>query len=190
MCHATTTYHLPPTTCHLPPTTYHLPPVNFKHYSSTTPNQQLEIGKLGEQLVAQWLKAQNWLILAYRWRCRWGEIDLIAQRGASKQLMLAFVEVKTRSWRNWDDNGLLAITPQKQAKLWQTAELFLSENPEMADFSCRFDVALVSCEHLSPTSNSSAVDDLLQVSSVQLGKPVFVTNYKLILRDYIPSAFD
>ena len=162
--------------------------MNFKHYPSATPNQRFEVGKLGEKLVAQWLQTQDWVILAHRWRCRWGEIDLIVQGGASKPLMLAFVEVKTRSCRNWDNNGLLAITSQKQAKLWQTAELFLSENPEMADFSCRFDVALVSCEYLSPTSNCSG--NPLQFSSVQLGKPVFVADYKLILRDYIPSAFD
>ncbi|NET55626.1 MAG: YraN family protein [Symploca sp. SIO2E6] len=160
--------------------------MNPKHYPSANPNQQLEVGKLGEQLVAQWLKTQAWIILAHRWRCRWGEIDLIAQRGTGKQLMLAFVEVKTRSLRNWDDHGLLAITPQKQAKLWQTAELFLSENPAMGDCSCRFDVALVSCERLSPTANSSAVDNPLQVRSVQLGTPVFVADYKLILREYIP----
>ncbi|NER98196.1 MAG: YraN family protein [Symploca sp. SIO1B1] len=164
--------------------------MNSKYHPSATPNQKLEVGKLGEHLVAQWLQAQDWVILAYRWRCRWGEIDLIAQGGTNQQRMLAFVEVKTRSCRNWDNNGLLAITPHKQAKLWQTAELFLSENPEMADFSCRFDVALVSCEYLSPTSNSSAVGNLRQVASVQLGKPVFVADYKLILRDYIPSAFD
>lgn len=184
------------------------------------------MGKLGEQLVAQWLQAQDWVILHHRWRCRWGEIDLIAQRGAgeSKQLkapecseeiqnpclkkgdkqifvnssppsmasspLLAFVEVKTRGWRNWDANGLLAITPQKQAKLWRTAELFLSQNPEMADFSCRFDVALVSYQRLSEASKSSVIGNALQFPSVQLSKPVLVADYKLVLRDYISSAFD
>ena len=181
-------------------------PVNFNQYPSATPNQKLDVGKLGEKLVAQWLQAQDWVILHHRWRCRWGEIDLIAQQGAeeTKQLnapdssppsgfsspLLAFVEVKTRSWRNWDANGLLAITPHKQSKLWQTAELFLSENPEMGDFSCRFDVALISYQRLSSTAKSAVVGNGIQVPSVQLGKPIVVADYQLILRDYISSAFD
>jgi Holliday junction resolvase-like predicted endonuclease len=74
-----------------------------------TPN----VGELGEQLVAEWLQTQDWVILHHRWRCRWGEIDLIAQRTLAQQqashkgqknnssldTLLAFVEVKTRSPR-------------------------------------------------------------------------------------------
>ena len=43
-------------------------------------HQMPDIGELGEQLVAGWLQTQDWVILHHRWRCRWGEIDLIAQR--------------------------------------------------------------------------------------------------------------
>ncbi|RMF25974.1 MAG: YraN family protein, partial [Cyanobacteria bacterium J083] len=37
-----------------------------------------QIGKAGEKLVAKWLKTQNWQILHQQWRCRFGEIDIIA----------------------------------------------------------------------------------------------------------------
>ena len=113
-----------------------------------------DIGVLGEDLVAQWLEFTGWIVLHRRWRCRWGEIDIIARRESAAQQQtlsrepqaienlpfIAFVEVKTRSRGNWDAGGLLSITPQKQAKLWQTARCFLARYPKLAEQPCRFDV--------------------------------------------------
>ena len=121
-----------------------------------------DIGILGEDFIAQWLQSNSWQILHRRWRCRWGEIDLIANNCDS----LAFVEVKTRSAGSWDAGGLLAITPQKQAKLWKTAQSFLATYQELAEYTRSFDVALVYCEKTSP--------DL---------------KYNLSLKEYIPAAF-
>jgi putative endonuclease len=98
-----------------------------------------DIGKLGEELVERWLIERGVKILQRRWRWRRGEIDTIAIEGDT----LLFVEVKTRSSENWDADGLLAITPQKQQKLVQTAELFLLKYPHLVELSCRFDVAIV-----------------------------------------------
>lgn len=179
-------------------------------------NQKADKGELGEQLVAGWLRSRGWTILHHRWRCRWGEIDLIAQQQggtesqAKKSLpnfainqqlnysltsfpQLAFIEVKTRSRGNWDADGLLSVTPSKQAKLWQAAELFLAEHPELAHLPCRFDVALVSCQPVSMESRQQPTDlSTLQevIEKVQFGQPVLVGRYRLILRDYIPSAFE
>jgi len=128
------------------------------HQSSHYP----DIGVLGEDFIAQWLQSDGWQILHRRWRCPWGEIDLIANNCAS----LAFVEVKTRRARSWDAGGLLAITPQKQSKIWKTAGCFLATYPEFGDYACRFDVALVHCEKRS-----------------------FDPKYNLSLLEYIPAAF-
>ncbi|NEO63094.1 MAG: YraN family protein [Moorea sp. SIO4G2] len=146
-----------------------------------------KVGQLGEKLVARWLQSQGWVILNHSWRCRWGEIDLIAK---GNPVALAFVEVKTRSRGNWDADGRRAITPQKQAKLRLTAELFLSEHPDLANLPCRFDVALVRCQCLSQPLHSTTADQEIESQIVELAQPVLVAGYKLILQHYMQSAFD
>lgn len=142
-----------------------------------------DAGGLGEDLVAKWLRQQGWLILARRWHCRWGELDLVIGQplpAVDCMGLVAFVEVKTRRDRNWDENGKLAITIQKQRKLWKTAQLFLLAYPHLADLPCRFDVALVNCEKLSGSVDLSAVDGI----TVAIAK-----GYQLTLAEYIQDAF-
>ncbi|MEA5471378.1 YraN family protein [Spirulina sp. 06S082] len=139
--------------------------------------RSLEVGQLGEQVVADWLQAREWQILHHRWYCPWGEIDLVAR---SPDAALIFVEVKTRSSGNWDLNGLLAITPQKQAKLWQTAEAFLAQYPNYADFLCRFDLALV---HYKRVLDSTAGS-----SPVILNQPVWRSGYEFALENYLEGV--
>jgi putative endonuclease len=51
------------------------------------------VGRYGEQVAVDRLEAAGLIILARNWRCREGEIDIIAQDGSE----VVFVEVKTRS---------------------------------------------------------------------------------------------
>lgn len=156
-----------------------------------------EFGLLAEALVAQWLTQQGGRILQRRWRCRWGELDLIAQLPptATAAATLAFVEVKARQNAGWDAGGLLAITPQKQAKLWQTAELFLSDHPDLANENCRFDVALVwgrsrpISRPISPTRSTPAPHLHIPDGPIELGQPVAIAHYSLTLQHYLPNAF-
>jgi putative endonuclease len=152
----------------------------------------LAIGKWGEEIVARWLENQGWEILHRRWFCRWGELDLIARSrsdstGVSPSV-LAFVEVKTRGSGNWDADGLLSITPQKQAKLWQAAELFCSTHPELTDLPCRFDVALVSHRPLSrsPLSEGSSAIP----AAIDLGQPIVLADRSWTLQAYLESVFE
>ncbi len=100
-------------------------------------NFNKKIGDRGEDLVKDYLLSLGYQIVAQKWHCSYGEIDLIA----AKENWLVFVEVKTRSVRNWDENGLLAISVTKQKKIILSAQSFLASNP--SEQCIRFDVALV-----------------------------------------------
>jgi putative endonuclease len=163
----------------------------------------LNSGQFGEDLVAQWLQSTGWVILHRRFSCRWGEIDIIAEHhGAEEKFLtpnsslltpdsllptplpiLAFIEVKTRSSGSWDAGGRSAITPQKQAKIWRTSEIFLSQYPDKADYPCRFDVAIVSCQRIPKNRTGvTATPEALATSSAG--------EYKFKLQEYILAAFD
>ncbi|MEJ6484228.1 YraN family protein [Nostoc punctiforme UO1] len=169
------------------------------------PSHYPDIGHLGEDLVAQWLQSTGWIILHRRFSSRYGEIDIIAQHhgqtgeklltqhslrakrpataNSTQHSLLAFVEVKTRSSGSWDAGGRSAITPQKQAKISRTAGIFLAQYPEKADYSCRFDVAIVYCQRISKNQTAViATQEALATSSTD--------GYKFKLQEYILAAFD
>jgi len=52
-----------------------------------------KLGKEGEGSAVEFLEGLGWRILERRWRCRFGELDIIALDDRT----LVFVEVKTRS---------------------------------------------------------------------------------------------
>lgn len=145
-----------------------------------------KIGNLGEQLIGRWLELQNYELLEQNWRCRWGEIDLITQDQVTG--MIAFVEVKTRNCRNWDLDGLLAIDATKQQKLIQTASLFLTKYPHLAELPCRFDVGLVSYQSCDRLIDSESA--LQQISQLKINQPVVIGSYQLIIKNYLQDAFD
>ena len=151
-----------------------------------------KIGALGEELVCRWLELQNYSLLQQNWRCRWGEIDIIAQNRDSKTL--AFVEVKTRSRNNWDEGGLLAVNATKQEKIIQTASMFLAKYPQLAELPCRFDVALVSYGNLSLrrqyAKKRETKLDSKKVAQITIGEAVIVGQYELTIENYIQSAFE
>lgn len=145
-----------------------------------------EIAMFGEQLIGRWLELQNYQIIKQNWRCRWGEIDLIAQHQDTQEI--AFVEVKTRSQKNWDADGLLAVDANKQQKLLQTAALFLAQHPQLAELPCRFDVGLVGYQRCNSPSKTQA--KLTQIKQLQIGLPVMIKCYRMTIKSYLQAAFD
>lgn len=98
-------------------------------------------GDAAEQQAAQFLQQHGLDILTRNYRCRGGEIDLIAQDGDT----LVFVEVRAR--RNAHYGGAAAsITPRKQQRLLYAARHYLMHLP--TEPLCRFDAVLIDGDHL------------------------------------------
>ena len=91
------------------------------------------VGAWGESLAAAYLQKRKFKIVAAGYRCRFGEIDLIA---ADKK-HIVFVEVKLRKTNNFA-NAKDFVDYYKQNRLRTTAELYLSQNP--TNLTPRFDV--------------------------------------------------
>lgn len=90
-------------------------------------------GRWGEAAAAEYLRKKRYRIVCGNYRCRLGEIDLIAQQGA----YLVFVEVKTRK-----DGHFAAprefVDRRKQQRLIATAQMYLAQNE--TELQPRFDV--------------------------------------------------
>ena len=94
------------------------------------------LGKWGETVTAEYLRKHGWRILASGYRCKWGEIDLIAEKSG----LISIVEVKLRKSDAFAPAGE-AVNEPKRRRLKATAELWLSQYGEGRN--ARFDVAEV-----------------------------------------------
>jgi putative endonuclease len=82
-----------------------------------------EIGALGEQLAVEHLESLGLRVLTRNWRCRYGELDVIAADDATR--VVVFVEVKTRTSDQF--GGVVqAVTEQKVRRLRRLAGLWLA----------------------------------------------------------------
>ena len=92
------------------------------------------LGKWGETQVANYLRQRGYEILEMNYRCRLGELDIVASKGR----FLAFVEVKLRRSAHIMA-AREAVTGAKQHKLRAAALLYLQSHPTR--LQPRFDVA-------------------------------------------------
>ena len=94
-------------------------------------------GNAGEAEAARYLRKQGYTLLASQWRCRYGELDLVARDPGGT---VCFVEVKLRQ-----AGGRVlpreAVDARKQQRLRSAAAAYLSQHE--IDAPARFDVAEV-----------------------------------------------
>jgi putative endonuclease len=97
----------------------------------------LRPGGRGEELAARYLESQGLAVLERNYRCRTGEIDIVAREGD----VTVFVEVKERRGPRYGA-GYDAVTRGKRRRLVSAARLFAAARG-LADSPLRFDVVSI-----------------------------------------------
>lgn len=90
-------------------------------------NSKQQLGATGEEIAVDYLISQGYVVFDRNWRSKSGEIDIIASEKFNSQDELIFIEVKTRSSRDYGD-PIEAITATKYLRMYRLALEWLSEN--------------------------------------------------------------
>lgn len=112
-----------------------------------------ELGRRGEDLAAHFLEDAGYHLIERNWRCRQGEIDIVAERGDT----IVFVEVKTRSSLAFG-HPFEAITASKLARLRGLAGAWCAERSPSAT-RIRLDAIAV----VAPRGQQPRIEHLLGV---------------------------
>lgn len=106
--------------------------------NSENSDNRKAIGRLGERAALDYLCENHYEIIAQNWRCRVGEIDLIAL----KEQTIIFIEVRTRKYGKQFGSPAESIDYRKQQKLRQVAQVYLHLNGQN-NATIRFDVIAI-----------------------------------------------
>jgi putative endonuclease len=97
-------------------------------------------GLWAEQRAERLLRGAGWRPLARRWRCRWGELDLLLHKRPDRLLL---VEVKGRRRPGRDGAGRAALQRRKRARLEAAFALWLVDHPAYGHCRVELVAALV-----------------------------------------------
>ncbi|MCQ2471075.1 MAG: YraN family protein [Clostridia bacterium] len=96
-------------------------------------------GLWGEVFAARYLRDNLYTIISANYKCRMGEIDIIAEKDG----VTSFIEVKTRN-ENPIANPAESVDFQKQRKLTAAAQVYMREVKQ--ELNSRFDVIEVTLD--------------------------------------------
>ena len=102
------------------------------------------LGKWGEEQSCSFLEADGYRILRRNYKCRIGEIDIIARKGEQ----LVFVEVKTRH-SEYFESPKDAVTRKKQKFIIEAANAYIEKYN--IDKDARFDIISIVIDSKVPT---------------------------------------
>lgn len=109
-------------------------------YTAARPARHLTLGRKGEAIAARHLQKLGFVVLSRNWRCRQGELDLVATDGRT----LVICEVKTRARDGFGDPAE-AVTEDKIARIRRLTGQWLSVH-RVGWCRIRFDVIAVYAE--------------------------------------------
>lgn len=100
-------------------------------------NHNISLGERGEEVAVAYLRGQGFRIVERNFRCKAGEVDIIARDGKT----LVFVEVKTRRNLAYGPPQL-AVTPFKQRQISKATLAWMARNGYEGS-GARFDVVAI-----------------------------------------------
>lgn len=121
--------------------------------SSRGRDNRKQIGRQGEELAADYLLSHGLFIRERNWRCRSGELDIIAEDGDT----LVIVEVRTRRNTGTFGSAQESVTRRKSIQVRQTATAYLYQTG-LSNHKLRFDVVAVL---LSPAGEVIRIDHVM-----------------------------
>lgn len=104
-------------------------------------NKNQKIGKFGENLAVEYLLGNNYVILDRNFRCKQGEIDIIAKDKSE----VVFIEVKTRS--NFSYGKPIEAIDEKKMKHIKESAIFYIYSKKMKNTFVRFDAIEICLQH-------------------------------------------
>ena len=115
-----------------------------------------EVGRLGERLAAKFLRRQGYHIIEANFRCRGGEIDIIAKQ----RDCLAFIEVRTRSSSSFGSPEE-SITQAKRSRLIFTALTYISSHSKLPE-QWRIDVVAVEVDKQGQAKRIEIIENAVE----------------------------
>ncbi len=94
-------------------------------------------GRFAEHAALWALRCKGYRLLAHRFKCPLGEVDLIMRRGE----VTAFIEVKARTTRK---AAIESVTAFQARRIAAAAGQWMARDPRAARQACRFDIVAVS----------------------------------------------
>ena len=113
------------------------------------PTPRSGLGHRGEEIASWFLGEKGYQILSTNYRCRWGEVDIVARDGEE----LVFVEVRTRHSAEYGSPEE-SLTAAKVRRLLATSRYYLQQHAD-AESGWRIDLV---CIRLTPDRRLERID--------------------------------